>query len=288
MSEKVSFHQLAVIGAGTMGIGIAEFFARAGYLVQVYEKKAEVFERSYQTLKHRLKRQMEKGRLEAKRYQEILSRIQPVATLEAVEKADLIVEAIVEQLQMKQELFAKLDVIISPQTILATNTSSLSITAIAAATAHPERVVGLHFFNPAPVMPLVEVVVGAETSPVVVETCMEWMHQIGKSPVRVSDAPGFLVNRVARPFHLEAYRLVGEGMATKEQLDRIIRAAGFKMGPFQLQDLIGIDINYAASLSVYEGYFHESRFRPHYLQKSLVDQGALGRKTGKGHFDYGN
>ncbi|TCS96845.1 3-hydroxyacyl-CoA dehydrogenase NAD-binding domain-containing protein [Hazenella coriacea] len=286
MSEKASFHQLAVIGAGTMGIGIAEFFARAGYSVQVYEKKAEVFEQSYQTMTHRLKRQVEKGKLKAEVCQEILNRIYPVSTLEDLATSDLIVEAIVEQLKVKQELFSQLDQIISPQTILATNTSSLSITAIAAETVHPERVVGLHFFNPAPIMPLVEVVVGAETNPTVVETCIDWMRKIGKSPVRVSDSPGFLVNRVARPFHLEAYRLVGEGTATKEQVDRIIRAAGFKMGPFQLQDLIGIDINYAASLSVYEGYFHESRFRPHYLQKSLVDQGALGRKTGKGHFDY--
>jgi 3-hydroxybutyryl-CoA dehydrogenase len=278
--------RVAVIGAGTMGIGIAEVLAAAGHDVLVHELSHDVFERAVAGLKKRLARQVEKGRMTAEAADVLLSRLRFASSLEELAEADLVIEAVVERLDVKKDLFARLDAIVSPTAVLASNTSSLSITTIAAATKRPDRVLGLHFFNPAPLMPLVEVVLGAETDPSVADRVTEWVKTLGKEPVQVKDAPGFIVNRVARPFHLEPYRIVGEGLASKEQVDRIMRAAGFRMGPFELQDLIGIDINFAASASVYEGFFHEPRFRPHFAQKMMVERGALGRKTGKGHYRY--
>ncbi|SEN52395.1 3-hydroxybutyryl-CoA dehydrogenase [Lihuaxuella thermophila] len=269
-----------------MGLGIAEVLAVAGYQVQVAELSPEIFERAVDGLRKRLVRQAEKGRFTLEFADTVISRIQPVYQLDELKTADVIIEAAVERLEIKKDIFAKLDAVTSPDAVLATNTSSLSVTSIAAATKHPRRVLGLHFFNPAPRMPLVEVVLGAETDSELAEAVFGWMKQLGKKPVKVADSPGFLVNRVARPFHLEAYRIIGEGLASKEQTDRILRAAGFKMGPFELQDLIGIDINFAASVSVYEGFFQDPRFRPHRLQQAMVERGALGRKTGKGHYNY--
>ncbi len=269
-----------------MGLGIAEVLAAAGYQVQVAELSPEIFGRSMERMRKRLVRQAEKGRFTFEYVDMLIGRIQPVFQLEELEEADVIIEAAVEKLDVKKDIFARLDEITAPDAVLASNTSSLSITSIAAATRHPERVLGLHFFNPAPRMPLVEVVLGSESDPKLAEALFDWMKHLGKKPVKVMDSPGFLVNRVARPFHLEAYRIIGERLATKEQTDRILRDAGFKMGPFELQDLIGIDINFAASVSVYEGFFQEPRFRPHRLQKEMVERGALGRKTGKGHYNH--
>ncbi|MBA4493408.1 3-hydroxyacyl-CoA dehydrogenase NAD-binding domain-containing protein [Paenactinomyces guangxiensis] len=283
----MSVHRPAVIGAGTMGMGIAEFLAAAGHQVQVYEISAQIFERALDSLRKRLRKQVEKGRFTTGFADALISRIHPVYELQKLHKADVIIEAAVERLEVKKEIFSQLDAVTSPKAVLASNTSSLSITSIASALQHPERVLGLHFFNPAQRMPLVEVVLGAETDPGLAQAMMDWMMHLGKIPVKVADSPGFLVNRVARPFHLEAYWMVSEGVASKEQVDRIMRSAGFKMGPFELQDLIGIDINYAASVSVYEGFFHEPRFRPHPRQQTMVERGALGRKVGKGHYNYG-
>ncbi|WP_241154357.1 3-hydroxyacyl-CoA dehydrogenase NAD-binding domain-containing protein [Staphylospora marina] len=281
-----AFTRPAVIGAGTMGIGIAEVLAAAGHDVQVLELSREVFDRAMDGLRKRLSRQVEKGRLTAEQADAVSGRIRYAESVEELADRDIVIEAIVERLDVKKDLFARLEQSVSESTVLASNTSSLPITAIAAAVRHPGRVMGLHFFNPAPLMPLVEVISAAETDPELAERAYAWLKEIGKEPVKVSDSPGFLVNRVARPFHLEPYRIVGEGIASKEQVDRIMRAAGFKMGPFQLQDLIGIDINYAASVSVYEAYFHEPRLRPHFAQRMMVERGALGRKTGKGHYRY--
>ncbi|MFC7440362.1 3-hydroxyacyl-CoA dehydrogenase family protein [Laceyella putida] len=276
----------AVIGAGTMGMGIAEVLATAGYPVSVWEKSPPVLERARAQLEKRLVARVAKGRLSNEEARAITKRIQPVQRFEELAECELVIEAIVEQLEAKQSLFAQLDELVAPTAILASNTSSLSITSLAGSTKRPERVLGIHFFNPAPLMPLVEVVRGAETAQPLVERVCAWLAGMGKEPVQVADGPGFLVNRVARSFHTEAVRMVAHKLARKEQVDRILEGAGFKMGPFALQDLIGIDVNFAASVSVYEGTFHEARFRPHYQQRQMVERKALGRKTGKGHYRY--
>ncbi|MFC4075883.1 3-hydroxyacyl-CoA dehydrogenase NAD-binding domain-containing protein [Salinithrix halophila] len=276
----------AVLGAGTMGGGIAQFLAAAGCEVFLYDLGEELLSRGMESIRARLGRRVEKGKLTPEAQEEILARIRPVTDLRDLASACWVIEAVVERLDVKKELFAKVEERVDAEAVLATNTSSLSVTSVAANLRRPERLLGLHFFNPAPVMPLVEVVLGARTDLQVAETAAEWICSLGKDPVLVKDTPGFLVNRVARHFHSEAYRIVGEGLADKEQVDRILRGAGYKMGPFELQDLIGVDINYAASVSVYEGFFHDPRFRPHPDQRLLVESGDLGRKTGRGHYAY--
>jgi 3-hydroxybutyryl-CoA dehydrogenase len=190
-------------------------------------------------------------------------------------------------LDLKQNLLCKLEEIIASDAILATNTSTLSITAIAASANNPQRIAGMHFFNPAPVMPLIEVVRGAKSSPETIESIITLSERLGKTPVVVKDSPGFIVNRVARPFYGEALRLVGENVAPFNQVDRIIRLGGsFSMGPFQLMDLIGIDVNYSAMKSMYEQTFGEPRYRPHQIQVQMLNQRDLGKKTGRGFYDY--
>ncbi|MGA8942457.1 MAG: 3-hydroxyacyl-CoA dehydrogenase NAD-binding domain-containing protein [Thermoactinomyces sp.] len=284
--NKSRFEKLVVIGAGTMGIGIAEVFAAAGRDVKVVEVNEQVFRNAVEGLKKRLQKRVESGKVKQEFAENLLSRIRYVPNIRKLTDADLVIEAIIEKLDAKQNVFRELAEVTSPETILASNTSSLSITSIASAVRHPKRVMGIHFFNPAPRMPLVEVVPGAETDLSLAEEVKGWLKKLGKEPVIVKDTPGFLVNRVARPFHLEAYRYVQDQIASKEQVDRIMRTAGFKMGPFELQDLIGIDINFAASVSVFEGNFYEARYRPHPLQRQMVEQGAIGRKAGKGHYSY--
>lgn len=269
-----------------MGNGIAEVLATAGKRVVLIDVSPAALERGMQAIRDRLRRRVQKQRMTAEEMKQALDRIESAGDLSTVAEAQLVIEAVVERLDVKKTLFSQLDEITDLEAILATNTSSLSVTAIASATKHPERVIGLHFFNPAPVMPLVEVIHGPLSEGEVVDQAVAFVKEIGKDPVKVTDTPGFLVNRVARPFHSEAYRLVGDHVATKEQVDRILRAAGFPMGPFELQDLIGMDINYAASCSVYEGYFHDPRFRPHPHQRQLVESGALGKKAGRGHYRY--
>jgi 3-hydroxybutyryl-CoA dehydrogenase len=211
------------------------------------------------------------------------------SSLEDMQGCTFVIEAIPEELSLKQELLARLEAICPPTAILATNTSTLSVTAIASATATPGRVAGMHFFNPAPVLPLVEVIRGAQTSQETIEAVIRLAEKMGKTPVVTEDTPGFIVNRVARPFYGEALRLLGEGAANHEQIDRLVReGAGFRMGPFELMDLIGIDVNLAATQSVFEQTFYEPRYRPHRIQVSMVAQKALGRKTGAGFYDYGD
>jgi 3-hydroxybutyryl-CoA dehydrogenase len=216
-----------------------------------------------------------------------VARLSTTTSLDELADADLVIEAAPERLDLKQRIFEELDRITPASAILATNTSTLSVTQIASTTATPERVVGIHFFNPPPLMPLIEVVEGAETAAEVMETAMEFARRLGKKPVRVKDVPGFIVNRVARPFHLEGLRLLEQGAAPVETIDHLFReAGGFRMGPFELQDLIGLDINYAASQSVYDAYHHAPRFRPSPLQRQKVESGHLGKKTGRGWYRY--
>ncbi len=278
---------IGIIGAGTMGSGIAEVAASAGFQVLLNDVSEQALAGGMARIKQSLNRAVEKDRITAVAATEIYARIHAVATLAELQSADIVIEAVQEDVNVKRELFQNLDAMLRPEALLASNTSSLSITSLAAVTARAGRVVGIHFFNPPPVMKLVEVVRGKHTSDATIHTTVELARRLGKTPVVCKDTPGFIVNRVARPFYGEALRLLGEGIAPVEVIDRIVRLeGGFKMGPFELMDLIGIDVNYAVTQSVYEQFFHEPRFRPHPIQRQMVEAGTLGRKTKRGFYTY--
>ena len=276
---------LAVVGAGTMGAGIAESAALAGLSVVMVDVQDAALARGRETIEKDLERRVKRGRLSEEERDEVLARISTATSLEACADVQLVIEAIVENLEIKQKVFSDLEGIVNDAAVLATNTSSLSVARIASAAARPDRVVGMHFFNPVPAMRLVEVVAGPATDPSSIHTAMEVTEQLGKTAIEVSDTPGFVVNRVARPFYLEALRLVEAG-GDPEQVDTAIRGAGFRMGPLQLADLIGMDINLAVSESLYERSYYQPRFRPSSLQRFMVEAGLLGRKTGQGFYKY--
>jgi len=277
---------IAVVGAGTMGAGIAESAVLAGLSVVMVDVREEALDLGRNTIERDLKRRVKKGRLSEEERRASVGRVSTTTALEACEGASVAIEAVVEDIAVKSKVFADLEGIVANETVLATNTSSLSVAGIAAATEHPERVVGMHFFNPVPTMRLVEVVAGRSTDPSAVSRVEEMAEQLGKTPIRVSDTPGFVVNRVARPFYLEALRLVEAG-GEPGPIDAAIRGAGFRMGPLQLADLIGNDVNLTVSESLFERYYYHPRFRPSYLQRSMVEGGLLGRKSGRGFYDYG-
>jgi len=278
---------IGILGAGTMGSGIAQVAAVAGFDVVLYDVSPDVLKSAMERIKGEFRSGVEKARITATAATEALAAIHPRKNFSDMGNADFIIEAAVEDLVVKKEIFKKLDVIVGQDVVLATNTSSLSITAIGSLTKTPESVVGMHFFNPAPVMKLVEVVRGKQTSDESVKTTCDVAVRMQKTPVVCKDTPGFIVNRVARPFYGEALRLLGEGVATVEEIDTIVKlGGGFRMGPFELMDLIGIDVNYAVTKSVYEQFFHEPRFRPHPIQRQMVEAGTLGRKTKKGFYTY--
>ena len=287
---------IAVIGAGTMGAGIAQVALEAGDVVRLYDIDAAARERGHARIAEGLARRAAKRELDAHAIDDWiagrLARLATVGALEAaVDGAELVIEAALEDLPVKRELFSRLDGAAPPDTILATNTSALRVADVAAATSRPENVIGLHFFNPAPLMALVEVIATPATAASIVERASDIVRRWGKTPVRSTDSPGFIVNRVNRPFTLEALRMLETGAGTIEEIDAAVVAAGFPMGPFALMDLVGIDINLAAARGVFEGFGggavpEAARFLPSPIQERLVAAGRLGRKTGVGFYRY--
>jgi 3-hydroxybutyryl-CoA dehydrogenase len=278
---------VTVVGCGTMGAGIAQVAALAGHPVQLFDIRAGAAANAQRELGTLLKKLAAKGTLDADRAERAVARIQPIESVSGASPARLVIEAVQEDLVVKRSVFAALEDIIASDAVLATNTSSLSITAIAAGLKYPARMCGLHFFNPAPLMPLVEVVSGLETDASVMERMTATVRAWGKTPVRARSTPGFIVNRVARPFYAEALRALSEGAADPATLDALVReSGGFRMGPFELMDLIGLDINFAVTSSVHAAFFGDSKFTPSLLQQELVQAGRLGRKTGGGFYDY--
>jgi len=276
---------VAVIGAGTMGSGIALAAAIKQYPVILCDIQNEVLDRSKKSIDHNLQTLVEKQKISAAQKEAAWKNLTFTSSIKHC-KAHLIIEAVVEKLNVKIDLFQQLALVNNAGTILASNTSSLSITAIQNALTHPSRVAGLHFFNPAHIMKLVEVVQAASTSDDTAQLLMQFCRSLDKMPVLCKDAPGFIVNRVARHYYLEAMHLVQSGAVTIEQADEALENAGFKMGPFKLMDLIGLDINLAVSQSLYEAFHHAPRFKPSALQIEKVKKNELGRKTGKGFYYY--
>ncbi|GAB4579512.1 MAG: hypothetical protein Fur0022_22500 [Anaerolineales bacterium] len=269
---------IGIIGAGTMGSGIALVALSAGHQVILQDVVPSVLDQAKSYLEKFLARKEMHARM---------ANVQFTSDLDSFALASIVIEAALEDLSLKQDLFARLERICSPVALLTTNTSTLPVTAIASAIATPERVAGFHFFNPAPILPLVEVVRGALTSQETVDALVALAEQMGKTPVVTRDTPGFIVNRVARPFYGEALRLVGERVATHKEIDWVVQlGGGFRMGPFRLMDLIGIDINATAMKSMYEQTFGEPRYRPHWLQTQMIQAKRFGRKSGRGFYDY--
>jgi 3-hydroxybutyryl-CoA dehydrogenase len=281
------FKHIGIVGAGTMGSGIAQVVALANVDVSMYDVNETLLRQGIERIRADLRKGVQRGRLTQEQFTQAIERIRLRSGLAELGSCDLIIEAVIEDLRVKKDLFKHLEQNAKPTTVLATNTSSLSISSIAAGTSKQDRVIGLHFFNPAHIMNLVEVIRGQQTSDAVMRSAIEFVEHIGKTPVHVKDTPGFVVNRIARPFYGEALRLLGENVASVEQIDRIAKTiGGFAMGPFELMDLIGIDINFSVTQSMYDQYYGEPRYRPHPIQKRMVESGLLGKKTRRGFYTY--
>ncbi|MBI1770169.1 MAG: 3-hydroxybutyryl-CoA dehydrogenase [Bacteroidetes bacterium] len=279
-----SIKAVGVVGAGSMGQGIAQSCAMAGYEVLLCDVKSEIIEKGIQTIGKNLDQAIAKGKYTTEKKAIALEKIKSSSPENL--KADLIIEAVIEKLELKQRIFADLEKINDLDSVFATNTSSLSVSKIAAELKYPQRFVGLHFFNPAHLMKLVEVVAGEKTDEKLMRAMISFVKSLDKTPVAVKDSPGFIVNRVARHYYLESLKLLEENTADIGTIDALTKSAGFKLGPFELMDLIGNDVNLEVSRQMYEAFEKVKRFKPSPIQEEKVRLGNLGKKTGKGYYDY--
>ncbi|WP_394210805.1 3-hydroxyacyl-CoA dehydrogenase [Psychrobacter piscatorii] len=283
----MTVNKLAIVGTGIMGMGIAQIAAQADIQVLLYDAKAGAAEQGRQSLKTMLEKLTAKGKFSDDELQAMLSRLTVVQELNQIATAEIVVEAIIENLDIKKQLFAQLESVVTADTILATNTSSLSVTAIAADCDYPERVAGFHFFNPVPLMKIVEIIPGISTQQSVVDALTDLAKRMGHLGVVAKDTPGFIVNHGGRAYGTEALKILGEGVASFEQIDRILRdGAGFRMGPFELMDLTGVDVSHPVMESIYNQFYHEARYRPHPLTRQMLVGKKLGRKVGEGFYQY--
>jgi 3-hydroxybutyryl-CoA dehydrogenase len=283
----MTVEMVGVVGAGTMGAGLAQIATLGGYQTYLYEIDEKQLQRGLEMIRNGMRRGAERGRWTEAQANDALDRLRTDTLIELLRDCELVIEAAPEDLDLKRNLFDRLASVCGPETVLATNTSSLSVTAIAAAVPGPQRVVGMHFFNPPALMQLVEIVAGDESAEPALEVATEVGRGMGRSPIRARDSVGFVANRCVRPFFLESLRMLGEGIGPHDELDRIVRlGAGLRMGPFELMDLIGIDVNFAVARSFWEQSFGEPRWRPSPVHERMVASGRLGRKAGRGFYTY--
>jgi 3-hydroxybutyryl-CoA dehydrogenase len=277
---------IAIIGSGTMGQGIAQICATSGYNVVRYDIEASLLKTATSRLRKNLEALAEKGKITAEDSKNALSRVSTITDFRQLQ-VDMVIEAVVENLEVKQKIFQEIEKINDNDCILTTNTSSIPVTRIGSVLKHADRFAGLHFFNPAPAMKLVEIVRSASTSDPTIDFLKDFCHRLGKQFVLAQDSPGFIVNRVARHFYLESLKIAEEQIADFRAIDALVRSTGFRMGPFELMDLIGIDVNLSVTRSIYNSFHQDPKFRPSRLQQQKVDAGHLGRKTGRGFYEYG-
>ena len=284
---KINYQHVGIVGAGAMGRGIAQIAAQAGSQVHLFDVNAAAVQQAHAAVLAQWDKLLEKGRIDAAQHQAYKASLQPAATLADLAPCDLVIEAAIERLDIKCKLFADLEDIVGPDAVLATNTSSLSVTAIGAGLKRPQRLAGYHFFNPVPLMKVVEVIAGLKTDPAVCVGLSAYAREMGHTPVQAQDTPGFIVNHAGRAYGTEALRIVGEGVADFATIDRILKdQVGFKLGPFELMDLTALDVSHPVMESVYHQYYEEDRYRPSVITAQRLAGGVLGRKTGEGFYKY--